>query len=89
MRDVNRMIQDLCRTPHGAARLRADPEGVFDEYGLGEAEREALRSGDPLRIVACAGAHPILVMHLLFALRPELAEAMSLKAYPALLDGDG
>lgn len=89
MRDVDRMIQDLCRTPDGAARLRADPEGVFDAYSLGEREREALRSGDPLRIVERTGAHPILVMHLLFALRPSLAEAMSLKAYPQLLDGDG
>ena len=85
---VNNLIQDLCRDPEGMARLRADPEACFDAYGLREEERVALRSGDPMRAVREAGAHPILAIHYLFAMNPEAMAQMSVRHYPELLAED-
>ena len=80
------MIQDMCRTPDGIARLQAEPEVVFAEYQLGDTEKAALRSGDPMTIVAEANAHPLLVMHYLFVIQPRMVEQMSIRGYPDLLE---
>lgn len=85
---VNRLIQDLCRDPDNMARLRADPEACFDEFGLDDAEKAALRSGDPMRVVAETGAHPILAIHYLFAINPGAMAQMSIRHYPELLTDD-
>jgi hypothetical protein len=82
------MIQDLCRVPAGIARLQSEPEAVFDEYGLSEEERAALRSGDPSRMVVGANAHPILAMHYLFVVNPKVLEQMSILGYPELFEGE-
>jgi hypothetical protein len=85
---VNEMIQDLCATPEGTARLRANPDAVFAEYGLSAVQQSALHSGDTLKMVAEARVHPILAFHYLFAVRPEVMESMSLAGYPELLGSD-
>lgn len=85
---INRMIQDMCRTPETMARLRPEPETVFAEYGLNEKEKASLRSCDPLVMVAESNVHPILAFHYLFAAKPEVMEMMSLKGYPDLLRDD-
>ena len=82
---VNELIQDMCRVPEGIARLRAQPEQVFDEYGLDENQKDALRTGDPMLIVERAGVHPILAMHYLFVAQPQVMEMMSLVKYPELI----
>lgn len=85
---VNQLIQALCRDPDNMARLRADPEACFDEFGLEDAEKDALRSGDPMRVVSEAGAHPILAIHYLFAMNPDAMAQMSVRHYPELLADD-
>lgn len=77
LNNPNRMIQALCRSPEGAARLRADREAVFSEYNLTEAEKIVLRSDDTLKMVSAAKVHPILVMHYLLATNPQAADSMN------------
>ena len=37
------------------ARFMADPEGYFDEFGLSEDQRQAVRERDVLRMIALGG----------------------------------
>ncbi|MGH7818449.1 MAG: subunit of meta cleavage enzyme [Candidatus Binatia bacterium] len=80
---VNRMIQSMCKRAETIARLNADPEAVFDEFGLEEAERQALREGSPAAM-GRIGVHPILQMHWAMARRPEITRAMSIVDYDGL-----
>ena len=86
--NANMMIQDLCRTPEGMARLQSEPDKVFEEYELRDSEKAALRSGDPMTVVAEANVHPILAMHYLFVFQPQVVEQMSIRGYPDLLEGE-
>jgi hypothetical protein len=83
---INRMIQDLCASPESMARLRADPERAFDDYGLDAEDRAALLRGDAVAMVTGRGVHPILAFHFLFAMKPDLMQRMSIAAYPHLLE---
>jgi 2'-aminobiphenyl-2,3-diol 1,2-dioxygenase small subunit len=82
---VNNLIQTMCRRPETMARLNAEPEKVFEEFGLSETEKQALRSIDPGQM-AGIGAHPILQMHYMMARNPGMAQQMSIAAYPELLE---
>jgi 2'-aminobiphenyl-2,3-diol 1,2-dioxygenase small subunit len=84
---VNRLIQQMCRRPETIARLGSDLERVFDEFGLDENERRALRDGSP-PAMGGIGVHPILQMHWTMARRPEVTETMSVLEYAGLVDGD-
>ncbi len=84
--NVNTMIQDMCRAPEGVARLQCEPEKVFDEYELSDTEKAALHSGNPVMIVAEANVHPLLAMHYLFVIQPQVVEQMSIRGYPELLE---
>ncbi|MGO8919811.1 MAG: hypothetical protein ACLQJR_28260 [Stellaceae bacterium] len=77
---VHQLIQNLFREPGLLDRLRADPTPVFCAYGLTEEEQAALRDGSPPALSAI-GIHPILQMHCLLAFNPQIAEAISIKAY--------
>ena len=81
---VNDFIQRTCRRPETIARLNADPEAVFAEFGLDEADREALRLGNP-EAMGRLGVHPILQMHYLMARNPAMVHRMSIALYPQLL----
>jgi 2'-aminobiphenyl-2,3-diol 1,2-dioxygenase, small subunit len=82
---VNLLIQTMCRNPETIARLNADPEAVFEQFGLSEAERAALRDGS-VEAMGSAGAHPILQMHWLMARQPQIMEQMSILEYPNLIE---
>lgn len=82
---VNRLIQSMCRSPEAIARLNRDPEKVFEEFGLTEGERRALREGT-VEAMAGAGVHPILQMHWVMARNPEIMQQMSILAYPGLIE---
>ena len=82
---VNGLIQTMCRNPETIARLNADPEAVFEQFGLSEAERSALRDGS-MEAMRSVGAHPILQMHWLMARQPQIMEQMSILEYPGLLE---
>lgn len=86
LNNPNRMIQSLCRSPEGIARLNADRESVFDEYSLNETEKAALRSADTMSMVSQGKVHPILVMHYLIATSPQAAASMSIREYPGIFE---
>ncbi len=85
---VNELIQDLGRDAQILERFRNDPEGCFEAYGLNDDEKAALRTGDPMVVVAEANVHPILAIHFLFAVNPEARRQMSVRHYPQLLAED-
>lgn len=84
---VNRMIQHTCKRPETIARLNADPDAVFDAFGLDEDERQALREGSPAAM-GRIGVHPILQMHWVMARRPEITQMMSILDYEGLAGED-
>lgn len=58
---VHQMIQDLMRNSAMAAEFGRDPEPVFADYGLTEAEKALLREGS-LKALHELGVHPNLQM---------------------------
>ena len=58
---VHKLIQDLMRDPPRAAQFAADPEPLFDAFGLAEAEKALLRDGSPAALHQL-GVHPNLQM---------------------------
>ena len=87
---VCRLVQDMCRTEDGIARLRDEPEQVFDEYGLTPSERKAFRKSPPLSmpLLAQAGLHPLLRLHVGLATSDKILSDMSIRRYPDLLELD-
>lgn len=86
LNNVNRLIQEVCHSPEGVARLQAKPEEVYQEYGLKAQEIAVLNSMDGVEMTTKIGVHPILVMHFLIADNPEMAVSMSISEYPDLLE---
>lgn len=78
--NANRLVQRLCRDPALVARLRSDPASVFREHGLSAKEGEALASGDPAAL-ASVGIHPILQVHLMMAMSPQMADLVNMRAF--------
>jgi len=58
---VHRLIQDLNRDQHLARAFALDPEPVFAQYEITDAERALLRDGSPPALLAL-GVHPNLQM---------------------------
>ena len=79
---VHRLIQNLFKEPGLLERLATAPDAVYDAYGLDDAERTAVSDASPPALAAI-GVHPILQMHLMLARNPQMAETMSVKAYPS------
>ncbi len=84
LNNPNRLIQALCRSPEGIARLTEDCEAVFNEYELTDTEKEAMRSSDTLTLVSKGDVHPMLAMHYLIATNPKAAESMTIREYPGI-----
>ncbi|MGH3267418.1 MAG: hypothetical protein ACRDNS_36160 [Trebonia sp.] len=57
---VQKLLWDVRREASLAARFRAEPDAVLDEYGIGGREREAMRALD-LRTLYDCGANPYLL----------------------------
>ena len=83
--NANRLVQRLCRDPALVARLRGDAESVFREHGLSAEEGKALASGDPAAL-ASIGLHPILQVHLMMAMNPQMAELINMGAFARRLE---
>lgn len=85
VRAVNVLLARLFQEPDLLQRLRQDPDAVFSEAGLSDAERMALLEGsfDALERI---GVHPVLRMHYQMATRPEIAWHVTIRDFlPALL----
>jgi hypothetical protein len=61
---VHRLIQDLNRDPRLVVLFESEPETVFEQYGITDAERLLLREGTP-RALMELGVHPNLQMKFL------------------------
>jgi hypothetical protein len=61
---VHRLIQDLNRDPRLVVTFESEPETVFEQYAITDAERVLLREGTP-RALMELGVHPNLQMKFL------------------------
>jgi 2'-aminobiphenyl-2,3-diol 1,2-dioxygenase small subunit len=77
---VHRLIQNLCRRGDLVGRLKTEPDAVFTDFGIGEAERAALRNPNP-ETLGAIGVHPILQVHLMLALDPGFGAKVNLGPY--------
>ncbi len=84
--NVNRLVQRLCREPALVERLKREPQAVWGEAGLSDAEGQALAEGSP-EALARVGLHPILQVHWMLAMSPQMAELINMQAYTQRLKG--
>ena len=83
--NANRLVQRLCRDPELVTRLRNEPESVFRDHGLSSDEARALAAGDPAALAAI-GLHPILQVHLMMAMIPQMADLINMSAFARRLE---
>lgn len=50
MSNLQQFLLDVGSDPDKAAAFKADPDAVMDQYGLTDAEKEAVRSSDRQRM---------------------------------------
>ena len=80
---VHQLIQDIWADADTAAQFRADPEPVFEAYGLEEREKALLRNGEHPALIKL-GVHPNLqVKYLRITAEPETAQEGPLAHYLA------
>ncbi len=82
--EVHRLIQNLTKVPRLMERLVTQPHAVFDEYGLNDAERNALAEASPSAL-ASIGVYPILQMLYLIARNPDMAGHVTIRDYHDIL----
>jgi hypothetical protein len=81
---VNRLLARLFQEPELLARLRAEPERVFEEAKLSVQECAALRDGT-FGALERIGVHPVLRMHYQMAVNPELGDHVTIRDFLPLL----
>jgi 2'-aminobiphenyl-2,3-diol 1,2-dioxygenase, small subunit len=82
---VNTLLSRLFQEPELLMRLRADPDAVFAEANLSPEICAALREGS-FGALDRIGVHPTLRMHYQMAVKPEIAEHVTVRAFlPALM----
>ncbi len=73
---AERLAQEFFKNPEVVERFKTDREGLFDDYGVPEHEREALREGTP-QALARIRLHPILCIHFLKGTNPGVQRLLS------------
>jgi hypothetical protein len=82
---VNTLLARLFQEPELLQRLRTNPDAVFAEARLSPEECAALRDGS-FGALDRIGVHPTLRMHYQMAVKPEIANHVTVKAFlPALM----
>ncbi len=82
---VNTLLARLFQEPELLQHLRTDPDAVFVEARLSADECAALRDGS-FGALDRIGVHPTLRMHYQMAVKPEIAEHVTVRAFlPALM----
>ena len=82
---VNRLLARLFQEPDLLARLRSEPERVFEQAGLTAQESAALRDGS-FGALERIGVHPVLRMHYQMAVNPDLGKHVTVRDFLPLLD---
>jgi 2'-aminobiphenyl-2,3-diol 1,2-dioxygenase, small subunit len=83
---VNALLARLFQEPELLQRLRTDPDIVFASAGLTPMECAALRDGS-FGALDRIGVHPTLRMHYQMAIKPEIAEHVTVRDFlPALME---
>jgi 2'-aminobiphenyl-2,3-diol 1,2-dioxygenase, small subunit len=81
---VNALLARLFQEPELLQELRANPDAVFAAARLTADECAALRDGS-FGALARIGVHPTLRMHYQMAIKPEIAEHVTVRDFlPAL-----
>jgi 2'-aminobiphenyl-2,3-diol 1,2-dioxygenase, small subunit len=82
---VNALLARLFQEPELLLRLRANPDAVFAAARLTPEECAALRDGS-FGALDRIGVHPTLRMHYQMAVKPEIAEHVTVRDFlPALM----
>jgi hypothetical protein len=81
---VNRLLARLFQEPELLARLRTEPERVFEEATLSAEECAALRDGS-FGALERVGVHPVLRMHYQMAINPQLGNHVTIRDFLPLL----
>lgn len=82
---VNTLLARLFQEPELLQRLRANPDAVFTDARLTPDECAALRDGS-FGALDRIGVHPTLRMHYQMAVKPEIAEHVTVRDFlPALM----
>ena len=82
---VNELLARLFQEPELLQRLRTDPDAVFAEARLSAEECAGLRDGS-FGALDRIGVHPTLRMHYQMAIKPEIAEHVTVRDFlPALM----
>lgn len=82
---VNTLLARLFQEPELLQRLRANPDAVFAEARLSAEECAGLRDGS-FAALERIGVHPTLRMHYQMALKPQIADHVTVRAFlPALM----
>jgi hypothetical protein len=83
---VQRLIQTLGRDPATQEKFASDPTAVFAEFGLSEAEVQALNEGS-FGALDGIDVHPAFRMHWLMMSDPEGAKHMDVTEFLPVLQG--
>nr|BAH60855.1 small subunit of meta-cleavage enzyme [carbazole-degrading bacterium OC11S] len=82
---ATRLIEGLFREPGLMEALQKDPETVYDDYGLTDAEKDALRDGS-FTALGNIGVHPVLRMHYQMVLNPDMANHVTIRDFLTRLE---
>ena len=82
---VNRLLARLFQEPELLARLRAEPDRVFEQAGLAPHECAALQDGS-FAALERIGVHPVLRMHYQMAVNPDLGKHVTIRDFLPQLD---
>ena len=80
LNNVSRMIQGFFRIEGFLERLRRDPKTVYREFGVSAEEEIALAEGTP-EAMARIGVHPILQVHWMMAMNPQMGELINMQTF--------
>lgn len=85
-RRVNLLVERLIHDPALCQRFQRDHLAVLREAGIDSKLDVSLSSGDFAEL-AEIGMHPLLQMHYLMILKPQMAAHLTIRHYPELVEG--
>jgi len=77
---LNTLLARIFQEPELLARIQTEPQMVFAEAGLSEAECQGLADGS-FAALDRIGVHPVLRMHYQMATNPEIGKHVTIRQY--------